>query len=155
MASLSKQRTNSHLPTVRTKPWHARIWMYGKEHHLGFFATREEAVAAEVIARERYRVEVVKEGIPHQVSLVNGQVSFRSKPEPASVQKLIELEEERPQREEQREMRVVLVFRYFGKTSQGWKMVLSLLRISRVKFGDICRIELFDGQEVVDVNAET
>ena len=39
------------MPTFRKKyrihPWHARAKRYDIEYHLGFFATREEAIAAE------------------------------------------------------------------------------------------------------------
>jgi hypothetical protein len=43
------------------KPWRARIYVDGRDVHIGYFATKEEALAAHAAAAERHGF-MVKQG---------------------------------------------------------------------------------------------
>lgn len=45
---------------VPSKKWHARIACNGKQHHLGLFATPEDAHRAYIVAAERFHGEFAK-----------------------------------------------------------------------------------------------
>lgn len=47
----------------RSKPWVARIRMYGRSTHLGSYRVREEALAQEEQMRGVYHQELVAEGL--------------------------------------------------------------------------------------------